>query len=157
MVASSAPRAVADPATLLRAAGLRATPQRQMVLQVLQEASGHHLTADDVCRAVQDRYPSFNRSTTYRVLEMLCALGVVQQTQLGDGAAHFEVVDRPERHHHLVCVRCGRVQNLPSEVLGEISARLAERHGFHIGRVDLMIRGECATCREAPTAARDSS
>jgi Fur family ferric uptake transcriptional regulator len=132
---------------LLRASGFRATPQRQMVLQVLREANGGHLTADDVCRAVQDRYPSFNRSTTYRVLEMLSAIGLVQQTRLGDGVAHFEAVDHPDRHHHLVCVTCGKVQNVPAEVLGEISVRLAERHQFHIGTVDLMIRGQCAACR----------
>jgi len=139
---------VSDPAALLRASGFRATPQRQMVLQVLREAHGRHLTADDVCRAVQDRFPSFNRSTTYRVLELLSAIGLVQQTRLGaDGVAHFEVVDHPDRHHHLVCVRCGRVQNVPADVLTEISLRLAERHHFHIGTVDLMIRGECAACR----------
>jgi len=136
-----------DPIALLRASGIRATLQRQMVLQVLVEAKGRHLTADDICRAVQDRYPSFNRSTTYRVLELLSALGLVQQTRLGDGIAHFEVVDRPGRHHHLVCVRCGSVQNVPADVLGEISVRLAERHRFHIGTVDLMIQGECAACR----------
>lgn len=151
MVASSVP--AADPASLLRAAGVRATPQRQLVLQVLREAGDRHLTAEDVCRAVQNRFPRFNRSTTYRVLETLCALGVVQQTQLGEGAAHFEVVDRPERHHHLVCVRCGRVQNIPPDVISEISVRLAERHRFHIGTVDLMIRGECASCRERPRPA----
>jgi Fur family ferric uptake transcriptional regulator len=140
--------AVSEPTSdLLRASGFRATPQRQMVLQVLREARDRHLTADDVCRAVQDRYPSFNRSTTYRVLEMLGAIGLVQQTRLGDGIAHFEVVDHPDRHHHLVCVRCGKVQNVPADVLGEISVRLAERHSFHIGTVDLMIRGECASCR----------
>ena len=118
-----------------------------MVLQVLREAGGRHLTADDICRAVQDRYPSFNRSTTYRVLELLGAIGMVQQSRLSDGVAYFEVVDHPDRHHHLVCVQCGRVQNVPADVLTEISVRLAERHSFHIGTVDLMIRGECAACR----------
>ena len=140
--------ASADPITLLRTAGIRATPQRLMVLEVLHEARGGHLTADDVCRAVQERYPSFNRSTTYRVLELLSALGLVQQTRLGDAVAHFEAVDQPDRHHHLVCVSCGQVQNVPADVLGEIGVRLAARHGFHIGTVDLMIQGECARCRK---------
>ena len=81
------------------------------------------------------------------VLEMLSAIGLVQQTRLGDGVAHFEVVDHPDRHHHLVCASCGKVQNVPAEVLGEIAVRLAEHHGFHIGTVDLMIRGECSACR----------
>lgn len=148
---------MSDPVTLLRTAGIRATPQRLMVLEVLHEAHGGHLTADDVCRAVQERYPSFNRSTTYRVLELLSALGLVQQTRLGDAVAHFEAVDQPDRHHHLVCVRCGAVQNVPADVLGEIGVRLAERHGFHIGTVDLMIQGECVRCRNADRLVRDGS
>lgn len=66
---------------------------------------------------------------------------------MSDAVAHFEAVDEPDRHHHLVCVRCGEVHNLPADVLGEIGVRLAERHGFHIGTVDLMIQGECVRCR----------
>jgi Fur family peroxide stress response transcriptional regulator len=135
-----------DPVSLLRASGIRATPQRLMVLQVLDEAGDRHLTADDICRAVQGRYPSFNRSTTYRVLELFSALGLVQQTRLGDGVAHFEVADQPGRHHHLVCVHCGAVENVPAAVLAQISGRLAQRHDFHVGTVDLMIQGECAAC-----------
>ncbi|TMC48284.1 MAG: transcriptional repressor [Chloroflexi bacterium] len=145
---------VSDPAELLRSSGFRATPQRQMVLQVLREAGDRHLTADDVWRAVNQHYPSFNRSTTYRVLELFSAMGLVQQTRLGDGVAHFEAVDHPDRHHHLVCVRCGTVQNVPADVLREISVRLAERHSFHIGSVDLMIQGECAACRRAASVTR---
>jgi hypothetical protein len=45
------------------------------------------------------------------------------------------------------------VQNVPADVLREISVRLAERHRFHIGTVDLMIRGECASCRGQVSAA----
>jgi Fur family ferric uptake transcriptional regulator len=126
-----------------------------MVLEVLEHSRGRHLTADDICRAVQDRYPSFNRSTTYRVLELLSALGLVQQSRLGDeGVAHFEAVDHADRHHHLVCVRCGAVENVPAAVVAELGVRLAEGHDFRVASVDLMIRGECSRCHRRAAASK---
>ncbi|MFN2568368.1 MAG: Fur family transcriptional regulator [Candidatus Dormibacteria bacterium] len=135
-----------EPHTLLRRAGLRATPQRQLVLDVLSGVRTGHLTADEVWRAAAARQPSFNRSTAYRALDQLCSAGIVQETRFGD-SAHFEIVDRPERHHHLVCVRCGSIENVPADLLVDISSRLARRRGFHIGSVELTIQGECGPCR----------
>jgi Fur family ferric uptake transcriptional regulator len=135
-----------DSHTLLRRAGLRSTPQRQTVLDLLGDGDHRHLTADDIWRAAASRHPSFNRSTAYRVLEQLCDAGIVQQTRFGD-SAHFEIAGAPERHYHLVCRRCGSIVNLPSEVLADISGRLARQHGFTIRSVDLTIEGECRGCR----------
>ncbi len=135
-----------DSHTLLRRAGLRSTPQRQTVLDLLGDGDHRHLTADDIWRAAAARHPSFNRSTAYRVLEQLCDAGIVQQTRFGD-SAHFEIAGAPERHYHLVCRRCGSIVNLPSDVLADISGRLARQHGFTIRSVDLTIEGECRGCR----------
>jgi Fe2+ or Zn2+ uptake regulation protein len=138
-----------DSHALLRRAGLRSTPQRQTVLDLLSDGNHRHLTADDIWRGAATRHPSFNRSTAYRVLEQLCDAGIVQQTRFGD-SAHFEIAGAPERHYHLVCRTCGRIENLPSEVLAEISGRLARQHGFAIRSVDLTVEGECRSCRKAP-------
>jgi Fe2+ or Zn2+ uptake regulation protein len=142
-----------DSHALLRSAGLRSTPQRQTVLDLLGDGDHRHLTADDIWRAAASRNPSFNRSTAYRVLEQLCDAGIVQQTRFGD-SAHFEMAGAPQRHYHLVCRGCGRIENLPSDVLADISGRLARQHGFTIRSVDLTIEGECRACRKAvsPTA-----
>jgi Fe2+ or Zn2+ uptake regulation protein len=137
--------AASDSHALLRRAGLRSTPQRQAVLDLLGD--GHrHLTADDIWRAAASRHPSFNRSTAYRVLDQLCDAGIVQQTRFGD-SAHFELAGAPERHYHLVCRGCGSIENLPSDGLAEITGRLARQHGFTVRSVDLTIEGECRSCR----------
>ena len=134
--------------TLLRRAGLRSTPQRQTVLDLLGDGDHHrHLTADDIWRAAASRHPSFNRSTAYRVLEQLCVAGIVQQTRFGD-SAHFEIAGAPERHYHLVCRSCGGIENVPGDVLAEISAKVARQHGFVIRSVDLTIEGTCRACRQ---------
>jgi Fur family ferric uptake transcriptional regulator len=142
-----------DSHTLLRRAGLRSTPQRQTVLDLLGDGDNRHLTADDIWRAASSRHPSFNRSTAYRVLDQLCDAGIVQQTRFGD-SAHFEMAGAPERHYHLVCRRCGGIENLPSDQLADISGKLARQHGFQIRSIDLTIQGECRACRRgiSPTA-----
>lgn len=139
-----------DSHALLRRAGMRSTPQRQAVLDLLGE-SNSHLTADDIWRAASTRHPSFNRSTAYRVLDQLCDAGIVQQTRFGD-SAHFEIAGAPERHYHLVCRSCGRIENLPSDELVEVSGRLARQHGYTIRSVDLTIEGECRECRRSARA-----
>jgi Fe2+ or Zn2+ uptake regulation protein len=139
-----------DPHTLLRRAGLRSTPQRQTVLDLLDDGEHRHLTADDIWRAAASRHPSFNRSTAYRVLEQLCEAGIVQQTRFGD-SAHFELAGAPERHYHLVCRGCGGIQNLPSDGLAEITGKLARQRGFAIRSVDLTIEGQCRRCRQGVT------
>jgi Fur family ferric uptake transcriptional regulator len=135
-----------DSHTMLRRAGLRSTPQRQTVLDLLGDGHHRHLTADDIWRAAASRHPSFNRSTAYRVLEQLCDAGIVQQTRFGD-SAHFEIGGAPQRHFHLVCRGCGNIENLPSDGLADITGRLARQHSFTIRSVDLTIEGECRSCR----------
>ncbi len=134
--------------SLLRRAGLRSTPQRQTVLDLLGDGDGHrHLTADDIWRAAASRHPSFNRSTAYRVLDQLCDAGIVQQTRFGD-SAHFEIAGAPERHYHLVCRACGGIENLPSDILDDFPGKVARQHGFQVRSVDLTIEGTCRSCRQ---------
>src|SRR5690606_25016798 len=89
----------------LRASGQRLTPQRMMVLSALADADGH-MTAEAIFEFVRVQYPYANLSTVYRTLELLVALGLAAETDLGSGVREFELVGT-ERHHHLICQQCG--------------------------------------------------
>ena len=143
-LASDAPNASA----LLRAGGLRVTPQRQMVIEVLRDAAPAHLTADEVWREVSSRYSDFNRSTAYRVLDLLSSAGVITQHRLGGTAAHYELNPRGT-HHHLVCARCGRVFDLEADELNALSRRVRTRLGFVVGDLGITVSGVCASCHAA--------
>ena len=143
-LASDAPTASA----LLRAGGLRVTPQRQMVIEVLRDAAPAHLTADEVWREVSSRYSDFNRSTAYRVLDLLSSAGVITQHRLGGTAAHYELNPRGT-HHHLVCARCGRVFDLEADELNALSRRVRTRLGFVVGDLGITVSGVCASCHAA--------
>lgn len=138
-----------DDASAVRAAGLRWTPQRQLILQTLREAGGRHMTAEEVWRAVSEQYATLNRSTVYRVLETLTGIGLVRQTRLGGDTAQFEL-EGGEAHHHLVCVRCRRMVEISADDIAPLATRLLERHGYHVGDSVLTVEGVCADCRASP-------
>lgn len=136
---------------MLRAGGLRVTPQRQMVIEVLRSAAPGHLTADEVWREVSSRYSDFNRSTAYRVLDLLASSGVITQHRLGGTAAHYELNPRGT-HHHLVCARCGRVFDLEPDELNALSRKVRRRLGFIAGDLGITVSGLCASCHAAEPA-----
>ena len=88
----------------LRKRGYRLTPQRHMILSVIQEADGH-LNIDQILERVQERNPYVSLSTVYRTLELLRELGLVRENHLPGEQPHYETAESAA-HHHLVCRRC---------------------------------------------------
>lgn len=129
---------------LLRASGQRLTPQRLLILELLY-AHGDHATADEIHAAAQARYPYLNISTVYRTLELLRDFGIISETDLGDGKRHFALISA-DRHHHLICLHCGYVQEIDDERFDGLRTNLRESHGFE-ARIDhLAIFGACQAC-----------
>ena len=140
----------------LRASGQRLTPQRLLILELLY-AHGDHATADEIFAAAQERYPYLNISTVYRTLELLRDIGFISETDLGDGRRQFALLSG-DRHHHLICLRCGYVQEIDDQPFDDLRAGLRAAHGFD-ARIDhLAIFGTCEGCAAttAPVAASDT-
>lgn len=131
-------------AARLRRIGQRATPQRLTILAALRP--GEHASADDVFARVAPALPAVNRSTVYRTLELLRDLGLVSETDLGEGVRQFEPIE-PRRHHHLVCQSCGATLELDDRLVAPLRAAIAERHGFEAAIDHLALFGRCRACR----------
>ena len=130
--------------TRLRASGQRLTPQRTLILELLY-AHGDHTTADEIFAAAQERDPYLNISTVYRTLELLRDLGIIAETDLGDGRRQFALLS-DERHHHLICLQCGHVDEIEDEPFNALREGLRQVHGFE-ARIDhLAIFGTCRFC-----------
>lgn len=128
----------------LRSSGQRLTPQRLLILELLL-AHGGHTTADEIFAAAQERYPYLNISTVYRTLELLRDVGIVSETDLGDGKRHFALLS-DDRHHHLICLHCGHVEEVDDEPFDALRVDLRSAHGFE-ARIDhLAIFGACRAC-----------
>jgi Fe2+ or Zn2+ uptake regulation protein len=138
-----------DLVTALRDRGMRVTPQRVLLHRALTELD-RHVTADELLDAVADRLPNVSLPTIYATLELLEELGMVRRVQRA-GTTLFD--PRTDDHHHLVCVRCGSVQDIDSDLDTGALARLASRRGFAPERVEAVVHGRCAACRAETVAA----
>lgn len=129
----------------LRARGLRWTPQRRTLVEVLAATRGHVTGAELVerCREVE---PSTIPSTVYRTLAVLEELGLVWHGHGPDGRTEFHV--RPEMEHgHLHCRECGATMEISAEDGAALVAALEARTGFAADLSHVTIVGACAACR----------
>jgi Fur family transcriptional regulator, ferric uptake regulator len=133
----------------LRARGLRWTPQRRILVEVLSQADGHVTGAELVerCRAID---PDTIPSTVYRTLDVLEELGVIRHSHGADGREEFHVLPAVE-HAHLYCRVCAGSSELTADDPAVVAAVEAVRdgHGFAIDIAHLTLTGVCATCRAA--------
>jgi Fur family transcriptional regulator, ferric uptake regulator len=127
----------------LRARGYRLTPQRQLVLEAVQDLE--HATPDDILAHVRERASGVNMSTIYRTLELLEGIGLVTHTHLSHGAPTYHSAAVPQ-HVHLVCRSCKEVSELDPQVVEPLVTRLHDREGFDTDVAHLTIFGLCRKC-----------
>jgi Fur family ferric uptake transcriptional regulator len=139
----------------LRSRGLRMTPQRRLVLDAVV-ALGHG-TPEKVADRVQEVVPSLSLSTVYRTLDLLEEMGVVSHTHLGHRAPTYHATGHAD-HIHLVCRRCGGIEEADVDGARALAAEVAERYGFTTDVTHLSLDGVCAHCagkQTGPTDAED--
>jgi Fe2+ or Zn2+ uptake regulation protein len=143
MPSGHAPSASDDLTALLHGRGQRATPQRLVILRELRRRA-HHATADQIRNAVRDELPGTSIPTVYATLDLLVELGLARRVDAGAGATLYDA--RAEPHQHMVCRRCGRVDDLDGELQTETLVSAAARSGFTAHSVELVISGLCRDC-----------
>ena len=126
--------------------GYRLTPQRMMILSAI-ENSDSHISAEEIYAQVVAKYPYVNISTVYRTLELLKRLGLVNETDLGEGRVRYHPVDKGH-HHHLVCTECGAIIDLDESTLSPLKSALLREYKFIADLRHLAIWGRCVNCRK---------
>lgn len=130
----------------LRARGLRWTPQRRQIIEVLEATDGH-ITGSDVVERCRQLDPLTTPSTVYRTLRVLEELGIVQHAHGADGHEEFHV--RPASEHgHLYCEVCGSSWEIDEADAEPTISSFDERHGFAVDLTHMTIVGRCQTCRD---------
>ena len=124
--------------------GYRLTPQRMMIVSAIQN-SNDHISAEEIFTQVVARYPHINISTVYRTLELLKELGLVMETDLGEGRVRYHPADKGH-HHHLVCQECGAIIDLDESALSALKDTLLREYRFRADLRHLAIFGRCAGC-----------
>lgn len=132
---------------ILRQQGYRLTPQRLLVLSIVNDSNGH-LGVNEVFRRAKESYPYLDIATVYRTLNLFKRLGVVTEVAIGD-RLHYEATDPSGRHHHMVCQDCHGAFDLSPHYLEEFRATLMDKFGFEPDLEHFAITGTCSACRQS--------
>lgn len=125
----------------LRSRGWRLTAQRRVIAEAM--AGEHvHLTAEDVFERAREALPEVSRATVYNTLHELVGMGELLEMTHADGRRRYDP-NVGERHHHLVCVDCGRMLDVTAD-----DPRLPDdqRHGFELVDIEVTFRAQCPDC-----------
>lgn len=130
----------------LRSKGLRWTPQRRLLLQVLATGAGHVTGSDlvDRCRAID---PATTPSTVYRTLDVLEELGYIRHGHGLDGREEYHFLPGSE-HGHLFCRTCGSSWEIETAEADVLVETLCRNRDFAVDVSHLTVVGQCRACRD---------
>ena len=138
---------------LLKEKGLKMTRQRLVVLEVLAENPEQHLTAEDIYERVKVENPDIGLATVYRTVQLLLELELIDRINLDDGFVRYEIGDMEKkrlhhRHHHLICLKCGRVSAFQEDMLEALETGVKQALGFQVVDHEVKLYGYCKDCLE---------
>jgi len=130
----------------LRKAGLKVTVPRVKILDTLASSEKRHMSAEDLYKALLEADEEIGLATVYRVLTQFESAGLVTRHHFEGGQSVFEL-DEGEHHDHILCVKCGRVDEFVDDVIEERQVHIAESRGYRMTDHALYIYGICPECQ----------
>ncbi|MEW8586228.1 MAG: ferric iron uptake transcriptional regulator [Candidatus Thiodiazotropha sp.] len=127
----------------IRKAGLKVTHPRIKILELLENSSQRHVSAEDVYKMLLDNGEEIGLATVYRVLTQFETAGLVTRHNFEGGHAVFEL-DRGGHHDHMVCVVFGKVEEFIDPTIEKRQREIAKSHGFEMVDHSLIIYGHCS-------------
>lgn len=128
----------------LRTRGMRWTPQRKLILDVLGASHGH-VTGSEIVERCRNREPETTPSTVYRTLAVLEELGYLHHSHGTAGREEFHVLPATE-HAHLQCVGCGGSWEIDPAETASLVTELERSRRFRVDVGHLTVAGRCAAC-----------
>ena len=126
------------PGSDIKRAGLKVTLPRLKVLEVLENADPHHLSAEDVYKKLMDSDDSVGLATVYRVLTQFESAGIVARHNFDDGHSVYELASE-EHHDHMVDIDPGAVVESVNEAIETLQREIAAEHGFELVDHELVL------------------
>lgn len=132
----------------LKERGIRLTRQRQILLDLIDK-SGKHLDAESLYQLARAEDPKLNRVTVYRTLKLLKQGGLVDELDLmhHGGDQHYYETRMKQEHAHVICLRCGKVEEFFGEPLQRLRRQIEDHFGFQILLARTEVGGYCAHCQ----------
>lgn len=131
----------------LKKAGLKVTLPRLKILSILENAKERHISAEEVYKKLLDSGDDVGLATVYRVLTQFEAAGLVIRHHFDSGGHAVFELDAGNHHDHLVCIKCGIVEEFVDKVIEERQVAIAKQFNFRITEHCLYLYGMCRNCQ----------
>ncbi|MBE0436116.1 MAG: ferric iron uptake transcriptional regulator [Methylomicrobium sp.] len=133
----------------LRDAGLKVTLPRVKILEILEsQKDDRHLTAEQVYKILLSENEEIGLATVYRVLTQFEAAGLVARHHFEGGNSVFEL-NKGGHHDHIVCVKCGKVDEFTDPVIESRQKEIADKLGYELTDHSLYLYGLCVNCKKS--------
>ncbi len=130
----------------IRKAGLKITLPRLKILEIMESSGTRHLSAEDVYKHLLESGDDIGLATVYRVLTQFEGAGLVTRHHFEGGHSVFEL-NEGGHHDHIVCIKCGRVDEFVDETIEARQQAIAQRTGYQMTDHILYIYGICPDCQ----------
>ncbi len=131
----------------LKNAGLKATLPRLKILNFLEDSKVRHMSAEEVYKAMLESGEEISLATIYRVLTQFEQAGLVTRHHFEGGHSVFEL-DQGQHHDHILCVKCGRVDEFVDSLIEDRQHKIADEKGYVMTDHSLYIFGICKQCQK---------
>lgn len=131
----------------LKDAGLKITLPRVKILQIMESSSKHHFSAEDIYKQLLQNGEEIGLATVYRVLTQFESVNLAQRHFFEEGHSVFEI-NRPGHHDHIVCVKCGAIDEFEDEEIEARQRSVASEHGYDLTGHQLNLYGVCPNCQQ---------
>jgi Fur family ferric uptake transcriptional regulator len=123
----------------------RNTKQRQLILEIIQQAK-EHLDAEQIYERVRQMSPAISLSTVYRNLQLFTKAGLLAEHQFDGLRRRYEIATRSS-HHHLMCMGCGRIFEFSCPSSDGLKTRITREKGFKVTDAEVRLVGYCPECQ----------
>lgn len=123
---------------------IRNTIQREIVLNAVNSLHNHP-TPEEIVEFVNERYPNISRSTVYRNLNILEQNGSILRVKIPNAADRFDF--NVTKHYHIVCEKCGRVDDLDMPYFDDLNSAVDDANGYTINSHNIVFFGICPDCK----------
>ena len=129
----------------LQQAGMRLTPQRAAICELLT-TSEEHPTAAMIYEDLKPRFPSMSLATVYNTLDALVEIGAINVLgQAGDDTVHYDADTEP--HVNLACLSCHKIVDIPSEHVTYLDDEITAASGYKLLGARVLYYGLCPDCQ----------
>lgn len=132
----------------LKKNGYKLTNQRLLVIEVILENSGDHLTSEGIYELVKKEDPAVGLATVYRNLKLFTKIGILTKLNIGDGCSRYEInrSENSHHHHHLICKKCGKIFEVEDDALEILEEEIEKKYDFKVTNHKVKFYGICKEC-----------